>query len=186
MAVMMTIGPTQRCILVKVRALGSTESTPTTAYNLNCSQDIIEPLESVSVSITPSDKDDITLYGEPNEVRDSSYSLRPASAALDLWFGGPACNSCRSAAVARQPAMGRGTACTCSLLALGVPSANCWQRANVRQPPAPRPALAARRHRTQLSHASPPDADTDGSGRRRQWTRSSELCCCAVLAAKKD
>jgi photosystem II oxygen-evolving enhancer protein 2 len=31
-------------------------------------KDIIEPLESVSVSITPSDKDDITLYGEPVEV----------------------------------------------------------------------------------------------------------------------
>ena len=31
-------------------------------------KDIIEPLESVSVSITPSDKDDITLYGEPVDV----------------------------------------------------------------------------------------------------------------------
>lgn len=31
-------------------------------------KDIIEPLESVSVSITPSDKDDITLYGDANEV----------------------------------------------------------------------------------------------------------------------
>ncbi len=31
-------------------------------------KDIIEPLESVSVSITPSDKDDITLYGDPVEV----------------------------------------------------------------------------------------------------------------------
>lgn len=34
-------------------------------------KDIIEPLESVSVSITPSDKDDITLYGEPVEVAKS-------------------------------------------------------------------------------------------------------------------
>lgn len=33
-------------------------------------KDIIEPLESVSVSITPSDKDDITLYGEPVDVSD--------------------------------------------------------------------------------------------------------------------
>jgi hypothetical protein len=32
-------------------------------------KDIIEPLESVSVSITPSDKDDITLYGDPQEVQ---------------------------------------------------------------------------------------------------------------------
>jgi PsbP len=31
-------------------------------------KDIIEPLESVSVAITPSDKDDITLYGEPLDV----------------------------------------------------------------------------------------------------------------------
>lgn len=31
-------------------------------------KDIIEPLESVSVSITPTDKDDITLFGEPAEV----------------------------------------------------------------------------------------------------------------------
>lgn len=35
-------------------------------------KDIIEPLESVSVSITPSDKDDITLYGDPQEV---AYTL---------------------------------------------------------------------------------------------------------------
>lgn len=34
-------------------------------------KDIIEPLESVSVSITPSDKDDITLYGEPVDVAKS-------------------------------------------------------------------------------------------------------------------
>jgi len=84
MAVVMTISPTQRRIPVKIRAPGSTESTPTTAYHLNCSQDIIEPLESVSVSITPSDKDDITLYGEPNEVRIPVYSSCPARAALDL------------------------------------------------------------------------------------------------------
>jgi PsbP len=31
-------------------------------------KDIIEPLESVSIAITPSDKDDITLYGEPLDV----------------------------------------------------------------------------------------------------------------------
>lgn len=35
-------------------------------------KDIIEPLESVSVSITPTDKDDITLFGEPADV---AYSL---------------------------------------------------------------------------------------------------------------
>jgi PsbP len=40
-------------------------------------KDIIEPLESVSVSITPSDKDDITLYGEPVDV--------------STLLGGPAC-----------------------------------------------------------------------------------------------
>ena len=32
-------------------------------------QDIIEPLESVSVSITPADKDDITEFGDPKDVR---------------------------------------------------------------------------------------------------------------------
>ena len=32
-------------------------------------KDIIEPLESVSVSLTPTDKDDITLFGAPEDVR---------------------------------------------------------------------------------------------------------------------
>lgn len=34
-------------------------------------KDVIEPLESVSVSLTPTDKADITEYGSPIEVRNS-------------------------------------------------------------------------------------------------------------------
>ena len=32
-------------------------------------KDIIEPLESVSVNLVPTDKDDITLFGTPEEAR---------------------------------------------------------------------------------------------------------------------
>ena len=32
-------------------------------------KDIIEPLESVSVNLVPTDKDDITLFGSPEEAR---------------------------------------------------------------------------------------------------------------------
>ena len=39
-------------------------------------KDIIEPLESVSVNLVPTDKDDITLFGTPEEVRVLFRSLR--------------------------------------------------------------------------------------------------------------
>lgn len=48
-------------------------------------KDIIEPLESVSVSIAPSDKDDITLYGEPVDVRLSYMASLPLS--VDPMYG---------------------------------------------------------------------------------------------------
>ncbi len=41
-------------------------------------KDVIEPLESVSVSITPTDKKDITEYGSPVEV------IPPFNPALSL------------------------------------------------------------------------------------------------------
>jgi hypothetical protein len=39
-------------------------------------KDIIEPLESVSVNLVPTDKDDITLFGTPEEVRMPSEMFR--------------------------------------------------------------------------------------------------------------
>ena len=38
-------------------------------------KDIIEPLESVSVNLVPTDKDDITLFGSPEEARAGSRLL---------------------------------------------------------------------------------------------------------------
>lgn len=38
-------------------------------------KDVIEPLESVSVSLTTTDKKDITEYGSPIEVRQNFISL---------------------------------------------------------------------------------------------------------------
>ena len=42
-------------------------------------KDIIEPLESASVNLVPTDKDDITLFGTPEEVR--SLALQNAALA---------------------------------------------------------------------------------------------------------
>ncbi len=41
-------------------------------------KDIIEPLESVSVSLTPTEKDDITLFGAPEEARFILLAPAPA------------------------------------------------------------------------------------------------------------
>lgn len=40
-------------------------------------KDIIEPLESVSVNMVATDKDDITLFGTPDEVGPLSYPSLP-------------------------------------------------------------------------------------------------------------
>jgi len=40
-------------------------------------KDIIEPLESVSVNLVPTDKDDITLFGSPEEARAGSRLMMP-------------------------------------------------------------------------------------------------------------
>ena len=63
-------------------------------------KDIIEPLESVSVNMVATDKDDITLFGTPDEVGPMTYpkpsfiytyclSLRESTIclAVPLWAG---------------------------------------------------------------------------------------------------